>query len=77
VIDLSRAAADRIGLASLGIKQVALTVIDREGMRCDGELAEPGEADAPSLEVAPVRPPQARPAATRKAPVRRAPARRR
>lgn len=76
VIDLSRAAADRIGLASLGIKQVALTVIDREGMRCDGELAQPGETDTPSLDVAPVRP-QAQPAAARKAPARRAPARRR
>lgn len=37
IIDLSRAAADRIGLTGLGIKQVALSVIDREGMRCGGE----------------------------------------
>lgn len=37
IIDLSRAAADRIGLTGLGIKQVALSVVDREGMRCGGE----------------------------------------
>ena len=37
VIDLSRAAADRIGLTGLGIKQVALSVVDHEGMRCGGE----------------------------------------
>ena len=37
IIDLSRAAADRIGLTSMGIKQVALSVIDREGMRCGGQ----------------------------------------
>lgn len=55
---------------------MALTVIDREGMRCDGEAAAPGETDTPSLDVAPLRP-QAQPAAARKAPVRRAPVRRR
>lgn len=43
IIDLSRAAAERIGLIGLGIKQVALTIIDREGMRCAGEAAEPSE----------------------------------
>jgi rare lipoprotein A len=47
VIDLSRAAADRIGLTSLGIKQVALTVVDREGMRCGGLPVETGDASAP------------------------------
>ncbi|WP_414820409.1 septal ring lytic transglycosylase RlpA family protein [Variovorax sp. Root411] len=44
VIDLSRAAADRIGLTSMGIKQVALTVVDREGMRCGGLPVEAGDA---------------------------------
>jgi len=48
VIDLSRAAADRIGLTGLGIKQVALTVVDREGMRCGGLPVEPGDAQAPA-----------------------------
>ena len=43
VIDLSRAAADRIGLTSMGIKQVALTVVDREGMRCGGLPVEAGD----------------------------------
>ena len=47
VIDLSRAAADRIGLTGLGIKQVALTVVDRDGMRCGGLQVEAGDAAAP------------------------------
>ncbi|MDQ0589150.1 rare lipoprotein A [Variovorax paradoxus] len=46
IIDLSRAAAERIGLIGLGIKQVALTIIDREGMRCGGSEVEEGEAQA-------------------------------
>jgi rare lipoprotein A len=47
VIDLSRAAADRIGLTGLGIKQVALTVVDHDGMRCGGLPVETGDAQAP------------------------------
>lgn len=47
VIDLSRAAADRIGLTGLGIKQVAVTVVDRDGMRCGGLPVEAGDAQAP------------------------------
>ncbi|WP_280811291.1 septal ring lytic transglycosylase RlpA family protein [Variovorax boronicumulans] len=47
VIDLSRAAADRIGLIGLGIKQVALSVVGPGGMRCAGVDVEPGEAAAP------------------------------
>jgi len=47
VIDLSRAAADRIGLTGLGIKQVALSVVGASGMRCGGVAVEPGEAAAP------------------------------
>lgn len=47
VIDLSRAAADRIGLTGLGIKQVALSIVDREGMRCGGLPVEAGDASAP------------------------------
>ncbi|MEJ1128626.1 septal ring lytic transglycosylase RlpA family protein [Variovorax sp. CCNWLW225] len=51
IIDLSRAAAERIGMIGLGIKQVALTIIDRDGMRCGGadvEAAEPPLASAPA-----------------------------
>jgi rare lipoprotein A len=54
VIDLSRAAAERIDLISLGIKQVALTIIDEDGMRCGGESVEPGEttvAQAPGTDA--------------------------
>jgi rare lipoprotein A len=47
VIDLSRAAADRIGLTGLGIKQVALTVVDHDGQRCGGLPVEAGDAQAP------------------------------
>jgi rare lipoprotein A len=47
VIDLSRAAADRIGLTGLGIKQVALSVVGPAGMRCGGVAVEPGDAVAP------------------------------
>ncbi|WP_237288458.1 septal ring lytic transglycosylase RlpA family protein [Variovorax sp. PAMC 28711] len=39
VIDLSRAAADQIGLIAMGIKQVALSVIDRKDQRCGGAVA--------------------------------------
>lgn len=44
IIDLSRAAADQIGLTALGIKQVALSVIDQNGMRCGGEAVELSDA---------------------------------
>jgi rare lipoprotein A len=53
VIDLSRAAADRIGLTGLGIKQVALTVVDHDGMRCGGLPVEPGDAQAPVASAEP------------------------
>jgi rare lipoprotein A len=36
VIDLSRAAADAIGLPELGIKQVALSVVDKDDDHCGG-----------------------------------------
>ena len=45
IIDLSRAAADQIGLTSMGIKQVALSVIDHKDMRCGGAVVD--FADAP------------------------------
>jgi rare lipoprotein A len=40
-IDLSRAAAEELGMIGLGIKQVALSIIDRDGMRCAGETVNP------------------------------------
>jgi rare lipoprotein A len=43
IIDLSRAAADSIGMLGLGIKQVALSIIDRDTDRCGGEAV--GAAD--------------------------------
>ncbi|MEJ8811795.1 septal ring lytic transglycosylase RlpA family protein [Variovorax ureilyticus] len=48
IIDLSRAAADAIGLVGLGIKQVALSVVDKED-RCAGAAV--GEPDSPSQDV--------------------------
>lgn len=48
IIDLSRAAAEQIGLISMGIKQVALSVVDRAEQRCGGaaaDLAEPPAAE--------------------------------
>lgn len=44
VIDLSRAAADQIGLTSMGIKQVALSVIDKKDMRCGGAAVDFADA---------------------------------
>lgn len=45
VIDLSRAAADAIGLLGLGIKQVALSIVDEDTDRCGDAVV--GAADAP------------------------------
>jgi rare lipoprotein A len=45
VIDLSRAAAEAIGLVGLGIKQVALSVVDQDSDRCGDTVV--GAADAP------------------------------
>ncbi|SCK38351.1 rare lipoprotein A [Variovorax sp. HW608] len=44
IIDLSRAAAESIGLVGLGIKQVALSVVDKED-NCAGTPV--GEAESP------------------------------
>ncbi|RYY74413.1 MAG: septal ring lytic transglycosylase RlpA family protein [Comamonadaceae bacterium] len=46
VIDLSRAAADQIGLISMGIKQVALSVVDHKGQRCGGAAVNLDDAPA-------------------------------
>jgi len=40
IIDLSRAAAEQIGLIAMGIKQVALSVISRKEQRCGGAVAD-------------------------------------
>ncbi|RYF30106.1 MAG: septal ring lytic transglycosylase RlpA family protein [Comamonadaceae bacterium] len=52
VIDLSRAAADQIGLTSMGIKQVALSVIDRKDQRCGGVASNLDDAPAAAEPVA-------------------------
>ena len=36
IIDLSRAAAEALDMIGLGIKQVSLSLVDREGARCGG-----------------------------------------
>jgi rare lipoprotein A len=46
IIDLSRAAAESIGLLGLGIKQVALSIVDKDTDSCAGEAV--GPADPPS-----------------------------
>jgi len=68
IIDLSRAAADALGMVSMGIKQVALHVIDAPDMRCNGELA-----DVTALQQSP----EAAPAAAVKRVARSVPARKR
>ena len=51
IIDLSRAAADAIGMLDLGIKQVALSIIDRGGMRCGGATVDMADLQAsPNLD---------------------------
>jgi rare lipoprotein A len=45
IIDLSRAAAESIGLLDLGIKQVALSVVNRDTAACGGSVV--GALDAP------------------------------
>jgi len=41
IIDLSRAAAESIGLLGLGIKQVALSIVDKDTDNCGGEAVGP------------------------------------
>ncbi|MBO9651737.1 MAG: septal ring lytic transglycosylase RlpA family protein [Variovorax sp.] len=55
IIDLSRAAAEAIGLVGLGIKQVALSVVDKDD-NCAGAAV--GEADSlsPDVQETPTRP---------------------
>lgn len=69
IIDLSRAAAEALDMLSMGIKQVALHVVDQPGMRCNGEVV-----DVAALQQAA---PEAQAAAPRARAVRKAPVRRR
>lgn len=71
IIDLSRGAAEALDMLSMGIKQVALHVVDQPGMRCNGVVADvealqPGPEPATAAAVAP-----AARAVRGKAPVRR------
>jgi len=67
IIDLSRAAAEAIDLIDTGIKQVALTIVDKDGGRCggadvgsssdDGSAAASGDDEAkPAAKRAPAKP---------------------
>lgn len=62
IIDLSRAAADAIGMLGMGIKQVALSIMDKNGAYCGGEVVEANAADASPPAAAPA----AKPAPARK-----------
>jgi rare lipoprotein A len=61
IIDLSRAAAEAIGMLGMGIKQVALSIMDKNGARCGGTAVEANGTDAtPTTATAPARKPAAR-----------------
>ncbi|MBT2301599.1 septal ring lytic transglycosylase RlpA family protein [Variovorax paradoxus] len=61
IIDLSRAAAEAIGMLGMGIKQVALSIMDKNGARCAGAVVEANGADAtPVVTTAPAKKPAAR-----------------
>jgi rare lipoprotein A len=47
IIDLSQAAADSIGMLGMGIKQVALSIVDKEPARCGGKSVDP-ETEVPA-----------------------------
>jgi len=62
VIDLSRAAAEKLDMVGLGIKQVALTVVDQDGMRCDGKAVGPASTtDVAEMDEDIAAPTQSRP----------------
>jgi rare lipoprotein A len=52
IIDLSRAAAESIGMLGMGIKQVALAIVDKNMKRCGDTMVEANGADAPPAAVA-------------------------
>jgi rare lipoprotein A len=51
IIDLSRAAADALGMLGLGIKQVALSIVDKDMTRCGDTAIDPATIDAPPPEA--------------------------
>lgn len=55
IIDLSRAAAEAIGLVGLGIKQVALSVVDKDD-NCGGAAVGAAEPADPDVQETPARP---------------------
>ncbi|WP_256856512.1 septal ring lytic transglycosylase RlpA family protein [Variovorax sp. KK3] len=71
IIDLSRAAAESLGMLGLGIKQVALSIVDKNSARCGDTAIDADAIDAPPPEAATVRPARkAAPRATREVPAR-------
>ncbi|MBS0450746.1 MAG: septal ring lytic transglycosylase RlpA family protein [Proteobacteria bacterium] len=68
IIDLSRAAAEELDMIGLGIKQVALSIIDQDGMRCAGETVGPLPPSTvdPGGDAAPQKPVKARRATRRR-----------
>jgi rare lipoprotein A len=46
IIDLSRSAADALGMLGLGIKQVALSIVDKNTTRCGDTAIDPAAIDA-------------------------------
>jgi rare lipoprotein A len=54
IIDLSRAAADALGMLGLGIKLVALSILDKNSTRCGDTEIDPASIDAPTPEAVPV-----------------------
>jgi rare lipoprotein A len=64
IIDLSRAAAESIGLLGLGIKQVALSIVDKDTATCGGTAV--GALDRPTPTADDAAPQPARKIAPRK-----------
>ncbi|VTU40599.1 RlpA-like protein precursor [Variovorax sp. PBS-H4] len=56
IIDLSRAAADALDMLGLGIKQVALSIIDKNSTRCGDTEIDPVASDAPPPEAKAAKP---------------------
>lgn len=65
IIDLSRAAAEAIDMVGLGIKQVAITVMESSNMRCGGAAVDLAALAAPASTGDEATPPPAAPAARR------------
>jgi rare lipoprotein A len=56
IIDLSRAAADALGMLGMGIKQVALSIADKNTTRCGDTVIDPAVIDAPPPEAVAAKP---------------------